>query len=58
MYVTEYKDHVDLTYISAHTNHDLGEKELCYLRIPDSIKEDVALKLSIGVPANRIIEGD
>lgn len=58
MYVNEFTDgHVDLTYISAHTNHELGAKELPHLPLPDSVKKEVALKVSKGIPSERIQDG-
>ena len=58
MYVTEYKDgHVDVKYISAHTGHELGTSELCHLPLPKSVKEEIAMKISMGIPPERIIEG-
>ena len=45
MYVNEYHDnHVEVDYVSAHTNHELGAKEMPYLPLPSSVKEEVAEK--------------
>ena len=58
MYVHEYHDHhVEVTYISAHTGHELGTSELPFLTVPKSIKESISLKLSQGVPIQRIMDG-
>jgi len=58
MYVNEFKDgHVEVTYIKGHTGHELGVWELPHLSIPASIKETVAMKVSLGVPPERIMEG-
>lgn len=58
MYVDEYKDgHVEVMYITAHSGHELGPCELPKLPLPQSTKEVVALKLSQGIPAQRIIDG-
>ena len=55
----EYVDgHVEVTYITAHTNHDLGMKELPHLPLPDSVKKEVALKVSQGIPSERIKDGN
>ena len=40
MYVDEYHDHhVEVTYITAHTNHELGPKEIQHLPLPKGMKE-------------------
>ena len=58
MYVDEYRDgHVEVTYITTHSGHDLGSCELPYLPLPISTKENVALKISQGIPPERIIDG-
>lgn len=58
MYVDEYHDgHVEVTYITAHSGHDLGTCELPYLPLPISTKENVAMKVSQGIPPERIIDG-
>ena len=58
MYVTEFTDgHVEVKYISAHTAHELGTLELPHLPLPKGVKEEVALKISMGIPAERIMEG-
>lgn len=58
MYVDYFKDgHLEVIYISAHFGHKLGPSELPYLPLPKSTKQTVALKLSQGIPAERIIEG-
>ena len=59
MYVDEYKDgHVEVMYISAHSGHELGPCEIPFLPLPESTKEVVALKLSQGIPAQRIVDGN
>ena len=58
MYVDEYQDgHVEVSYITAHSGHDLGTCELPHLPLPSSTKETVALKVSQGIPPARIIDG-
>lgn len=58
MYVDEYFDnHVEVRYITAHTNHQLGAVELPHLPLPKSTREEVALKVSKGVSTERILEG-
>ena len=58
MYVTEYLDgKVDIKYISAHSGHDLGTAELPYLPLPKGVKKEIAIKLSLGIPLERIMEG-
>ena len=35
MYVNEYhENHLEVDYVSAHTNHELGAKEMPYLALP------------------------
>lgn len=59
MYVNEYySGHVEVTYITAHTNHELGATELPHLPLPASVKKDVALKVSQGVPSDIIQDGN
>ena len=58
MYVNNFHDgHVKVEYIPAHTNHTLGQDELKHLPLPISTKEEVAMKLSLGVPPTRILNG-
>ena len=58
MYVNKFQDgHVELTYVKGHTGHELGVCELPHLSIPASIRETVAMKISLGIPAERIMEG-
>ena len=55
MYVNEFLDgHVEVSYIKGHTGHELG---VCELSIPASTRETVAMKISLGIPAERIMEG-
>ena len=57
MCVDEYHDHhVEVTYITAHTNHDLGPKEIPHLPLPKRVKEEVAGKVNKGIPSQRILE--
>ena len=58
MYVTEYLDgKVEVKFISAHSGHDLGAAELPHLPLPKGVKEEIAIKLSLGIPPERIMEG-
>lgn len=58
MYVDEFSDHhIQVKYISAHNGHELGVCELPYLPLPQSVKESVAIKLSQGIPPDRILDG-
>ena len=46
-YADEYFDqHVEVLYISAHTNHQLGNVELPHLPLPESVRDEVAVKLT------------
>lgn len=59
MYATEFKDgHVEVKYISAHTGHELGMPELPHLPLPNSVKEEIAVKINMGIPPERIMEGN
>ena len=58
MYVTELQSGaVQVMYVSAHSNHETGEKEDAFIPLPGSSKENIAMKLSIGIPIERIMEG-
>ena len=53
MYATEFNDgHVEVKYISAHTAHELGVPELPNLPLPKSVKEEIAVKISMGIQNN------
>ena len=59
MYVTEFFDcHIEVSYISAHTGHELGSSELQFLPLPNGTKQAVAQKISLGIPTERIIDGN
>lgn len=59
MYVDEHKDgRVAVKYISAHSHHELGACELKHLPLPQSTKLEVSMKISLGVPTERILEGN
>ena len=58
MYVDEYFDHhVEVKDITAHTNPLLGVAELPNPALPKGIRGEVDLKVSKGIPAERILEG-
>ena len=58
MYVDELKNgHIAVKYISAHTGHDLGPHELKHLPLPESTKQEVSMKISLGIPPERILQG-
>ena len=59
MYVHECRDgHVEVMYLTTHSGHELGSNQLPYLPLPISTKENVALKISQGIPPGRIIDGN
>ena len=59
MYVDELKDgHITVKYVSAHTGHDLDPQELKYLPPPESTKQEVCMKISMGIPPERILHGN
>ena len=56
--MNELKDgYITVKYVSAHTGHDLGPQELKYLLLPGSTKQEVATKISMGIPPERILQG-
>ena len=58
MYVDSYGDgRVTVMYVTAHTNHQPGSCEDDYLPLPKSVHEEIAIKLSSGIPPERIMEG-
>ena len=58
MNVDYYGDgHVTVMYVTAHTNHQPGPREDAHLPLPKSIREEIAIKLSNGIPPERIMEG-
>ena len=58
MYVDYYEEgHVTAVHVTGHTNHQPGPHEDMYLPLPKSIREEIAIKLSNGIPAERIMEG-
>ncbi len=58
MYASVYGDgHVELTYVTAHTNHQPGSSEDAYLPLSTNTREEIALKLANGIPPERIMEG-
>ena len=44
-------------YMSAHSNHETGEKEDAFIPLPTISKENIAIKISIGLLIERIMEG-
>ena len=58
MYVNNFEDgHMEVDYIPAHTGHTLSHSELKHLPIPANTKEEVAIKLSLGINPSRILNG-
>ena len=48
---------VRVTYYAAHSGHTLNTGQLTHLPLPTSTSEAVEKKLSIGVTAERILQG-
>ena len=49
MYANVFDDgHVNVTYVTAHTNHMPGLREVAYLPLPNSTRQEIALKLANG----------
>ena len=42
-------------YIQSHTGHDIGPTELSHLPLPNSVKEEIATKINLGIRKERII---
>ena len=58
MYVNNFYDgHVEVEYIPAHTGHILSHDEIKHLPLPQTTKEEVATKLSLGINPSRILDG-
>ena len=58
MYVDYCGDgRVTVTYVTAHTNHQPGQAEDAHLPLPKSVREEIAIKLSSGIPPERVMEG-
>ena len=57
LYVDEYSDHVEVQYVSAHTNHKLCTSELQHLPLPQISMDEVALKVSRDIANEKIMEG-
>ena len=58
MYVTKFNSgRVEVKYISAHSNHTPDPSEAGFLPLPVSIKEEIAMKLSLGISVERIMDG-
>ena len=49
---------ITATHVTAHTNHKPGQHEDTYLLLPKSVKFAVGVKLSNGISAERIMEGN
>ena len=59
MYVDEHMNgRVSVHYVSTHMGHELGPQELKYLLPPESTKEEVSVKISMGIPPERILKGN
>ena len=57
MYVDELTDGQWKSGTSAPTGHELGPTELKHLPLPASVRDEVTLKLSMGIPTESILEG-
>ena len=58
MYVTKFNSgRIEVKYISAHSNHTPGPGEAGFLPLPVSTKEEIAMKLSLGISVERIMDG-
>ena len=58
MYVTKFNSgKINVKYISVHSNHTPGKEEDAFLPLPTSTKEEIEMKLSLGIPIERIMNG-
>ena len=58
IYVTKFKSgKVEVKYVSAHSNHTTGPTEDAFLPLPATTKEEIAMKLSVGISIERIMDG-
>ena len=58
MYVTHASDEsVRVKYVSSHTNHDLSLEQSKFLPLPKDVKDGIAIKLNMGIPIERILDG-
>ena len=58
MYVTlKASGTVVVNYISSHTNHDLSLAQVKFLPLPKDTKDSIAIKLTLGIPIDRIMDG-
>ena len=58
MYVTKFSSgKMEVKFISAHFKHNPNEDEAGFVPLPVSTKEEIAMKLSVGISIERIMEG-
>ena len=58
MYATKFASgKLEVKYISAHSNHMPDQSEAGFLPLPSSTKEEIAMKLSLGISIERIMDG-
>lgn len=58
MYATcRHSGVVSVKYVSSHTNHDLSLAQAKFLPLPKDVKDGIAIKLSLGIPIDRILDG-
>lgn len=58
IYVTKFKSgKVEAKYISAHSNHTTGPTKDMFLPLPATTKEEIAMKLSLGISIEQIMDG-
>ena len=48
---------VKVTYITSHTNHELGIKECKHLPLPLSVKNYIQEQFSVGVSLEHVLDG-
>ena len=50
---TDEDGSVSALYISSHTGHELGSQEFKCLLLPTSTKDEIAVKVTVGIPPDR-----
>ena len=48
---------VEVSYIATNTNHELGVNESKQLKLSNTIRESMSIKLQEGLPIKRIMDG-
>ena len=56
--LTKFKaGNIEIKYVSAHSNHTTGPNKNAFLLLPTSTIEEIAMKLSLGISIEGIMNG-